>query len=86
MIYLLPLKSGLLERVKPKENLKTKNSGLGLITALSLSKLVACDIGCGSSRCFGTKKHWLVDSALQQANPLSTSGNTFRKLPGPVRR
>ena len=32
------------QRVKPKENLKTKNSGLGLGTALSLSKLVACDI------------------------------------------
>lgn len=31
-------------RVKPKENLKTKKSGLGLGTALSLSKLVACDI------------------------------------------
>ena len=43
MIYLLQLESGFLERVKPKENLKTKNSGLGLCTTLSLSKLVMCN-------------------------------------------
>lgn len=45
MIYLLQLKSGFQERVKPKENLKTKNSGLGLGITLSLSRLVVCDIG-----------------------------------------
>lgn len=60
-IYLLQLKSDFW-RVKPKENLKTKNSGLGLGTTLSLSKLVECDI-CGSSLSFGIKEHWLVDSA-----------------------